>query len=283
MRGTLHSALLVAAIFLTFASGVASYRTLPGPVAEPPDLPIALSITKHRSRLAIHGSVSSTAHEAILRQTAAAYLPGQRLEIDVHRSSALPPAWSLVTDMALRAVAATHSSTAIVDGKQVRIRAVVTDTIEWATSVEKLSRSLSNEMNLKLDVVTIEKSSHFERLCENLFNSALQNGNVNFPRSSADLGSGSLSLLDEIVEIAADCPSLSIAVKGYTDGTGVESANSALSMARAEAVVAYMIGHGIRPQRLAAIGAGPDTMIARNDRSNRTETRQRIAFELSFP
>ncbi len=110
----------------------------------------------------------------------------------------------------------------------------------------------------------------------------LQHGIVKFAESSAVLGTSGLATLDEIVEIAFDCPSLSLAVKGHTDNRGNQAANRALSQARAEAVVAYLAEHGIDPARLRASGAGSDEPIASNEYAAGRQVNRRIEFELSF-
>jgi OOP family OmpA-OmpF porin len=92
-----------------------------------------------------------------------------------------------------------------------------------------------------------------------------------------------LSLLDEIAEIATDCPTASITVTGHTDSTGNESTNRALSEARAKSVVTYLIERGIEPQRLTTNGVGSAGAIASNDDAAGRQVNRRIEFELTFP
>lgn len=122
--------------------------------------------------------------------------------------------------------------------------------------------------------------AQFNRLCEQLMSQVLQHGIVMFSESNAELGTGGLAMLDEIVEIAVDCPSLSISVTGHTDNRGNEAANRALSQARAESVVAYLTEHGIDPGRLYASGAGSDKPIASNEDAAGRRVNRRIEFEL---
>lgn len=125
-------------------------------------------------------------------------------------------------------------------------------------------------------------ATQFNSLCENLMNQVLQDATVSFTRSGVDIGTSALAMLDEIVEIAFDCPSLMIAVTGHTDSRGSDVLNRALSKARAESVVAYMTDRGIKSERLSAIGAGSDTPIASNDNPTGRQVNRRIEFELSF-
>jgi OOP family OmpA-OmpF porin len=126
-------------------------------------------------------------------------------------------------------------------------------------------------------------SALFNRLCEDLMKQVLQQSNVRFAESSAKLGGNAHGALDEIAEIAADCPALSLIVTGHTDTTGNESANKELSRARAESVVAYLTERGIEPKRLTASGAGSDSPIANNDDAAGRQVNRRIEFALSFP
>jgi OOP family OmpA-OmpF porin len=121
--------------------------------------------------------------------------------------------------------------------------------------------------------------SMFDRQCEDLMKQVAQQSDIRFPESSAELGSNAHGLLDEIVEIVADCPSLSITVTGHADNTGNESFNRVLSRNRAAAVVAYLIDRGIESRRLTARGAGSETPIASNDNAAGRQINRRIEFE----
>ncbi len=143
------------------------------------------------------------------------------------------------------------------------------------------SSGFASDETAQVFVEASPDSVQFDRLCEELIGQVLQRGSVRFAESSAELGSNSLSMLDEIVEIATDCPALSIAVTGHTDNTGNELANRELSKARAESVVAYLTEHGIGPERLTADGAGSATAIASNDDAAGRQVNRRIEFEVS--
>lgn len=126
----------------------------------------------------------------------------------------------------------------------------------------------------------IPDSARFDSLCADLMGQVMQQADVNFAKSSAEIGNSSMAMLDEIVEIAFDCPSLLIAVTGHTDNTGNEAANRALSKVRAESVVAYLAERGIDRKRLSADGVGSDTPIASNDNAAGRQANRRIEFDL---
>lgn len=54
---------------------------------------------------------------------------------------------------------------------------------------------------------------------------------------------------------------LNFAIEGHTDATGAHDKNVALSQARAQSVVDYLVGQGVDASRLTAKGYGPDRPI----------------------
>ena len=245
--------------------------------------PTNLFMSRTGSQLTVRGHVSSTAHEAILRQTAADLFPELSLNIDVRQHLTPDSDWSLLTDMALRALAGTHSARAFVDQRQVRIRGITTDAPAWTKAVADINTNLPQGMQLALNVVQVNAAAQYVELCGKLVADVTQKGDVKFSKSSAEIGTAVRGLLDAIAEIATDCPSMTITVTGHTDNTGYEAANRALSEARAVSVVSYMIERGIAAERLNAVGAGSSKPIASNDDRAGREANRRIEFAVTFP
>jgi outer membrane protein OmpA-like peptidoglycan-associated protein len=78
----------------------------------------------------------------------------------------------------------------------------------------------------------------------------------------------SFPLLDNIARVVASHPEITrVRVEGHTDARGNHDRNVALSQARAEAVVAYLVSKGVEASRLVANGFGPDRPVVPNART----------------
>ncbi len=74
----------------------------------------------------------------------------------------------------------------------------------------------------------------------------------------------SYPILDQVVKVMTDRPNMRVRVEGHTDSKGSDAYNQKLSQRRSEAVVKYLIGKGIDPSRLEAVGFGESRPIAPN-------------------
>ena len=88
---------------------------------------------------------------------------------------------------------------------------------------------------------------------------------IHFDFDSADLTTEAISILDRSLAAIRSSSSQNLSVEGHTDSTGTDSYNLNLSQRRAEAVVDYLVGHGIDRSRLSARGFGESAPISTND------------------
>lgn len=105
---------------------------------------------------------------------------------------------------------------------------------------------------------------------------------IEFDTARATIRSASEPTLDEAVELIAANPDVGVLrVVGHTDTDGAAEANLALSLARAEAVVAYLVGAGIDPSRLIAEGRGETELKANPEITPEDKQRnRRIEWEV---
>lgn len=248
----------------------------------PPDPP-QLTFDLSNTHVVLSGEVSSVAHESILRQRVATFFPQKTTSFDLRERPALPPGWALISEMALRAAAQTYSSTTKITASAIQIRGITNDASMWRNELAKIETRLLPGMTLDHEVSEIRSTSSLDRQCAGLFQSALRGQKIQFPRAGASLGTVARPLLDELIQIAADCPAASIAITGHTDKAGDESVNLALSKARAEAVAAYMAAGGIATDRITIDGAGSSQPLVAEDSPQAYQQNRRIDIALITP
>lgn len=89
---------------------------------------------------------------------------------------------------------------------------------------------------------------------------------IYFKHNSNELHPKAYETLDSIVKFTLQRTDLKITVVGYTDSYGDTVYNRQLSKYRADMVKSYLIGHGVAPANIIAIGRGPENPL----KSNRT-------------
>lgn len=99
---------------------------------------------------------------------------------------------------------------------------------------------------------------------------------VLFDDGAATIRSVSHAVLDSVVELLREHPSVTLEVQGHTDSQGADAANMALSQARAEAVVRYLAERGIQASRLTAKGYGETRPMESNRTSQGRAINRRI-------
>ena len=99
-------------------------------------------------------------------------------------------------------------------------------------------------------------------------NASIVLNNIFFDINKFDLRPESQIELDKIVQLLNDNPTVKIEISGHTDNQGKPADNLTLSDKRAKTVVAYLINHRIKPDRLTYKGFGETKPVA----DNKTDT-----------
>jgi OOP family OmpA-OmpF porin len=79
---------------------------------------------------------------------------------------------------------------------------------------------------------------------------------VNFDTANWNIKSASYRHLNEVAKILTKNPDIKVEIQGHTDNRGAAKYNMMLSDKRANAVMEYLVEHGISPDRLTAVGYG---------------------------
>ncbi|HEX6901087.1 MAG TPA: OmpA family protein [Thermoanaerobaculia bacterium] len=90
---------------------------------------------------------------------------------------------------------------------------------------------------------------------------------VLFDTGSSRLDGDGRSTLSDVAEVINEYRKTAVVVQGHTDSQGSEESNYDLSERRARSVEGYLIGRGIDPQRITAIGFGENAPVASNGSS----------------
>ncbi len=103
---------------------------------------------------------------------------------------------------------------------------------------------------------------------------------VKFANNSTVLTKPSKVELDKGVKVLNDNPQLKLYVEGHTSSTGSAKLNDKLSLDRAFSVKSYLVGKGIKADRLTATGFGSSKPIADNKTKEGQNANRRVEFKL---
>jgi len=102
---------------------------------------------------------------------------------------------------------------------------------------------------------------------------------IHFEHDSATILGDSNALLEEIADTLARTPSIEhLDIQGHTDDTGTPDHNKALSESRANAVLDWLVGHGIDAGRLVAHGFGQERPLSPNVTPQGRARNRRVEF-----
>jgi chemotaxis protein MotB len=107
-------------------------------------------------------------------------------------------------------------------------------------------------------------------------------GRVLFEPGTSQLDPGGLKFLDSLVKLLKENNHLRLTVEGHTDNTPVHTAkypsNWELSVMRASTTLAYLVGHGAPPNRMAAAGFAGARPLFPNDQPETRILNRRVEF-----
>jgi general secretion pathway protein A len=105
---------------------------------------------------------------------------------------------------------------------------------------------------------------------------------IYFNHNSNDLPEQAYDMLDRIAGFMVSNPDANINISGYTDSSGAYSYNMSVSQFRANMVKGYLVGKGVDPVKIEALGLGPKNPIASNATEKGRQTNRRVEIELNI-
>jgi len=119
-----------------------------------------------------------------------------------------------------------------------------------------------------------------EYSCQQDFDLLLSSNEIIFVTNSAEIDASSNSLLNDLVDVAKQCPDTNIEIGAHTDSRGSNDHSLRLSQARAASVMAYLVNKGINTYRLTAAGYAETAPIADDDTDEGLAKNSRIEFNV---
>jgi len=106
-------------------------------------------------------------------------------------------------------------------------------------------------------------------------------GDTLFATGKSELKSGAGANLDRLSDFLAEYPNRTASIEGFTDSMGSEASNQVLSERRADSVKRYLVGRGVRPERLSSTGRGENSPVADNASAAGRQQNRRVEVVIS--
>lgn len=103
---------------------------------------------------------------------------------------------------------------------------------------------------------------------------------INFDTASTEVPEVNKLVLDRAAALLQRAPHVILKVTGHADAQGSEAENKVLSVQRAQAITSYLVGKGVNPAQLQAVGMGEDQPVEPNATPAGQFQNRRVTFEV---
>ena len=103
-----------------------------------------------------------------------------------------------------------------------------------------------------------------------------------FAWDQAKIEDASFPVLDEVVRALNDNKSFHVQIEGNADSSGAAEHNQTLSEKRAQAVLDYLVAHGVAKERLGSRGLSSSKPLDTNATAAGRENNRRVEFVVRF-
>ncbi len=161
-----------------------------------------------------------------------------------------------------------HFAVVLPSGRNYGLRVESPNYLPFSDNLNLNDASLYKEISLTIELDSLQAGNSF--VLKNIF----------FDLDQASLRPDSKYELDKLVGLLRHNLTLTAKIEGYTDTLGTAAHNTQLSLARAEAVVQYLVKAGINNDRLSAVGMGEQDPIAPNSTDEGRQLNRRVVFRV---
>ena len=223
----------------------------------------------------VSGTVADEASKAaVLARLRALYGADLVLDQIAIGSVATPANWSEYTQKLISPSLKLISRGQLkIDGNSVSVRGEVANEAQRQQIASELATSLN-------PTYTVSNGLRVSAGEQSLLDTTLDGRIIEFDSGKASLTPSGQGILDEMAAALQKMAGKHIELIGHTDNTGLRQSNLALSLARAEAVRAYLAQRGVDPARVQVSGQGPDRPVADNGAADGRSRNRRIEFRV---
>jgi OOP family OmpA-OmpF porin len=249
--------------------------------AAAPGRPLSLVLRSDGAHLTLQGDVPDGDPTARLVEQARMRFAVSDVSDELSRGpSSAPAEWPGAASAALSALLFLEQGEARVDASRIEISGVAADPSLRARTRQTLLRGAPDGYATAARIDVAATPGTTPAGCQAGMNALLAAAGIEFDGGSAALRPDSVPVLEELLAIVQRCPTLRIEIAGHTDDTGGARENLALSQRRAEAVMEYLVQHGVALRRLTARGYGEDRPLVRATTPEARARNRRIEIHL---
>ena len=233
-------------------------RHLPPPTASMPLTPATFHARLEHGTLTLRGSLpSATSKASILQQAQELYgaTPGSVVDQLAVDPRVGPAAWAGNVSKVLPVLGRmTEHGSIIIDGRSIVLSGQVDNDRAKATVLREIAPLAQTGLELEDHILAAPLPAPSPSLQRKL-NEILSHASIEFESNTATITPRGRAALDQLITLLRRAPHTVIEIGGHTDKYGAPDYNLQLSRRRAEAVLQYLVGHGLTNQ-FTAVGYG---------------------------
>jgi outer membrane protein OmpA-like peptidoglycan-associated protein len=244
-------------------------------------VPLALVLRSDGVHLTLVGDVPDGDSTAQLVEQARKRFAVADVSDELKRAPSTAPAqWPAAASAALEALLFLEHGEARVDGSRIEVDGLAADPGLRARMRQTLLHGAPQGYTSAAQIEVASTPGATPAECQAGIDSLLGTARIEFDGGSADLRPDSAPVLEELRDILQRCASLRFEIAGHTDDRGGTRDNLALSQHRAEAVMEYLVQHGVSLRRLTVRGYGEGQPVVRGTTPEARARNRRIEVHM---